>query len=61
MAADTASTAVPGQARSPQINQWLASLPPALLIGNQRVPARSGNTKSPDDPAVTTPRQGGET
>jgi acyl-CoA reductase-like NAD-dependent aldehyde dehydrogenase len=52
MAADTTSTAIPGQARSPQINQWLASLPPALLIGNQRVPARSGNTFETVNPAT---------
>src|SRR6201984_2507141 len=45
-------TAVPGQARSPQINQWLASLPPALLIGNQRVPARSDNTFETVNPAT---------
>ena len=52
MAADTTSTAIPGQARNPQINQWLASLQPALLIGNQRVPARSGNTFETINPAT---------
>src|SRR5260370_1157099 len=52
MAADTPTTAIPGQARSPQINQWLASLPPALLIGNHWVPARSGNTFETINPAT---------
>jgi hypothetical protein len=36
MAADTAGTAVPGQARSPQINQWPASLQPALIAHARR-------------------------
>src|SRR5260370_42003350 len=44
MSAGTTATAIPGQARNPRINQWLASLRPALLIGNQWVPARSGKT-----------------
>src|SRR5260370_9391034 len=52
MTADTTDTAVPGQARNPQINQWLASLQPALLIGNQWAPARSGNTFETINPAT---------
>src|SRR5260370_9257678 len=52
MSAGTTATAVPGQARSPRINQWLASLRPALLIGNQWVPARSGKTFDTIKPAT---------
>src|SRR5260370_16294393 len=52
MSAGTTATAVPGQARSPRINQWLASLRPALLIGNQWVPARSGKTFDTINPAT---------
>src|SRR5260370_4013507 len=44
MTADTTATAIPGEARNPRINQWLASLQPVLLIGNEWVPARSGKT-----------------
>ena len=35
---------VPGQARNPRINEWLASLRPRLLIGDEWVPAASGET-----------------
>ena len=52
MTADITGTAAPGQARSPKINEWLASLRPALLIGNQWVPARSGNTFETINPAT---------
>src|SRR5258708_13382485 len=44
MTADTTATAIAGQARNPRINEWLAWLQPALLIGNKWVPARSGKT-----------------
>ena len=44
MTLDTSSQVVPGQARSPHINAWLASLRPALLIDNEWVAARSGKT-----------------
>src|SRR5260370_36035089 len=52
MSAGTTATAIPGQARNPRINQWLASLRPALLIGNQWVPARSGKTFETINPAT---------
>src|SRR6266478_2714315 len=52
MTADTTATAVPGQARNPRVNQWLASLQPVLLIGNQWVPARSGKTFDTINPAT---------
>src|SRR6478736_2763423 len=44
MTLDTSSHVVPGQARSPHINAWLASLRPTLLIDNEWVAARSGKT-----------------
>jgi phenylacetaldehyde dehydrogenase len=52
MTAGTTGTTIPGQARSPRINEWLASLQPALLIGNQWVPARSGATFETINPAT---------
>ena len=51
MAADTTSTAIPGQARSPQINQWLASRSHALLIGNSGCPPGPGRTFETVNPA----------
>jgi|KBSMisStaDraftv2_1062788.scaffolds.fasta_scaffold219629_1 acyl-CoA reductase-like NAD-dependent aldehyde dehydrogenase len=44
MTVETSLKVVPGQARSPRINEWLASLRPALLIDNAWVPAKSGKT-----------------
>src|SRR5260370_13182656 len=52
MTADTTATAIPGEARNPRINQWLASLQPVLLIGNEWVPARSGKTFETINPAT---------
>src|SRR6476620_6172909 len=44
MTVETSLKVVPGQARNPRVNEWLASLRPALLIDNAWVPAKSGKT-----------------
>ena len=44
MTIEAPSQVVPGQARNPRINEWLGSLRPGLLIGNEWVPAKSGRT-----------------
>ncbi|MGV9678521.1 aldehyde dehydrogenase family protein [Nocardia sp. NPDC003482] len=46
------TTPVTGQARSPKVARWLDDHRPALLIGNEWVPAKSGKTFATVNPAT---------